>query len=57
MKARKAAPIAPCTASTRARRPGGRCSPKLAAAAPNSARISTHMSIEPSWFPQTPVTL
>ena len=57
MNARNAAPIAPCTDSTLARRPGGRCSPNTAAVAPNSARISTHSSIEPSWFPQTPVTL
>ena len=40
-----------------ARKAGGRLSPKTAAAAPNSARISTHSSIDPSWFPQTPLIL
>ena len=52
-----AVPIDACTDRTRARSRGGRLSPKTAAAAPNSARISTHSSIEPSWFPQTPLTL
>jgi len=31
--------------------------PNSATSAPNSARISTHKSIEPSWFPQTPLIL
>ena len=31
----------------------GRLAPKIATSAPNSDRISTHRSIEPSWFPQT----
>ena len=57
MKARKPTPIIACTASTRARSVGGRLRPNAATAAPNSARISTHRSIEPSWFPQTPATL
>ena len=33
------------------------CAPNAATSAPNSARMSTQSSIEPSWFPQTPVTL
>ena len=37
-----------CTASTRARRRGGKLPPNAATAAPNSARISAHRSIEPS---------
>ncbi len=39
---------ADCTDSTRARRLGGRLPPNQAAQAPNSVRISTHSSIEPS---------
>ena len=35
----------------------GRLPPKTATAAPKTARISTHSSIEPSWFPQTPEIL
>ena len=58
MKRRKAAPIQPCTASTRrAQRGRAGCAPKTATSAPKSARISTQRSIEPSWLPQTPVTL
>ena len=35
----------------------GRLLPKAATRPPASARIATHSSIEPSWLPQTPVTL
>jgi len=54
MKARKANPIIAWTASVRASSVAGRLSPKAAIAAPNSESISTHRTIEPSWFPQTP---
>ena len=57
MKARKATPIEACTASTRALSRGGKPPPNQAAIAPNSARISTQSSIEPSWLPQTPEIL
>ena len=57
MKARNATPIEPCTASTRAFSVAGRFDPNSAAAAPNSDRISTHSSSDPSWLPQTPDTL
>ena len=57
MKSRKAEPIQPCTASTRARSALGRFVPKPATSAPKKERISTHRSIEPSWFPHTPVIL
>ena len=57
MKAKKAAAMADCTASTLARRPGGRLPPNQAAEAPNSVRISTQRSIDPSWFPQVPLIL
>ncbi len=43
--------------STSALSLSGRLAPKAATIAPNSARISTHSSIEPSWFDHTPVTL
>ena len=56
MKIKKAAEMAPCTASTsRANRAAG--SAEQPTAAPKSARISTHSSIEPSWLPQTPEIL
>ena len=57
MNSRKAAPIEPCTASTFAFSSRGRLLPKVATAAPNSDRISTHSTIEPSWFPHTPEIL
>ena len=57
MKARKAAAIRPCTESTRACRRAGKPSPKSATSAPKIARISAQSSMEPSWLPQTPVTL
>ena len=57
MNNRKPAPIMPCTASTRARNSRGKLVPKSATAAPHSARISTQSSIEPSWFPHTPLIL
>ncbi len=57
MKARKPIPTIACTASTRAFSVGGRLRPNRATAALNSASTSTHSSIEPSWFPHTPLTL
>src|SRR3546814_5808291 len=50
MKARNPTPIMPCTASTRARNVGGRLPPNSDTAAPNTARMRTQSSIEPSWF-------
>ena len=57
MKAKNPAATSPCTASTRARSAAGRLAPKAAIMAPNSARMRTHSTIEPSWFAQTPVIL
>jgi hypothetical protein len=57
MKSRKAAAIQPCTAQHVGLQPVRQVRPKTATSAPNSARISTQRSIEPSWFPQTPVIL
>ena len=57
MKAKKATATADWTARTRARRVGGRLPPNQAAIAPKSVRINTHSSMEPSWFPQTPLIL
>ncbi len=57
MNRKNPVPTMPCTASTRARRLGGRLRPNSATAAPNKVRISTHSSIEPSWLPHTPVIL
>ena len=57
MNSRKATAMPACTASTLARSVRGRLVPNRATAAPNSARISTHSSIEPSWFPHTPEIL
>ena len=37
--------------------PLGRLPPNSATAAPKMARISTHSSIEPSWFPHVPEIL
>ena len=57
MNKMKPAAIMACTASTRARRLGGRLRPNAATAAPYTERISTHSSMEPSWFAHTPETL
>ena len=57
MKAKKAAPIIACTASARAFSPSGRSRPKAATVAPNSVRISTQRSMDPSWLPHVAVTL
>ena len=57
MKSRKATAMPACTASTLAAASRGRLLPKSATAAPKTARISTHSSIEPSWFPHTPEIL
>ena len=48
MNSRKAAPIQPCTASALARKSAGMARENSATSAPNSVRISTHSSIEPS---------
>ena len=48
MKSRKATPIEPWTASTRDLSSSGRLPPKSATPAPNSARIKTQRTIEPS---------
>ena len=53
----KASAIEACTASTLALSGSGRLLPNSATAAPNSARISTHSSIEPSWLPHMPEIL
>ena len=57
MKRWNAAAIQACTASTLAFSVAGRLPPNAATSAPNSARIRTQSSIEPSWFPHTPVNL
>ncbi len=57
MNSRKPTAIMPCTASTRARSAGGRLLENSATAAAHSDSMKTHRSIEPSWFPQTPVIL
>jgi hypothetical protein len=57
MKARKATPMPACAASTLARSVAGRLPPNTATAAPNKARMRTHSSMEPSWFPHTPEIL
>ena len=57
MNRMKATAIQDCTASTLALSVAGRLPPNIATSAPNSARISTHSSIEPSWFPHTPLIL
>ncbi len=56
-KSRKATAIQAWTDRTSARSRSGRFWLNTATSAPNSARISTHRSIDPSWFPQTPVIL
>ena len=57
MNSRKPTPIMPCTASTRARSSGGRLLLNTATAAAHSDSMNTHRSMEPSWFPHTPVIL
>ena len=57
MNSRKPTAIMPCTASTRARRAGGKLSLNSATAAEHSDSMNTHSSMEPSWFPHTPVIL
>ena len=57
VKLRKPTAIQAWIASTRARKEGGRLRPKPATAAPKVARISTQSTMEPSWLPQTLVTL
>ena len=57
MNNRNPTPIIACTARTRARSVGGKFRPNSATAAPNSVRMNTQRSIEPSWLLQTPVNL
>ena len=57
MNSRKATVTQACTDRTLAFKVRGRLPPKNAMPAPNTARISTHNSMEPSWLPHTPVTL
>ena len=57
MKSRKVAAIQLWTHSTRPRRSAGMPREASATAAAKTLRMSTHSSIEPSWFPQTPVIL
>ena len=57
MNSRNPVAIMPWTARTRARNAGGRLSLNSATAAAHSDSMNTHRSIEPSWFPQTPVIL
>ena len=48
---------AACTASVLARSRAGTLFFETATTPPNSARIRIQRSIEPSWFPHTPVSL
>jgi hypothetical protein len=57
VKVRNPAAIQACTASARALRVAGRPCPNRATAAPKPASIRIHNSIDPSWFPHTPVIL
>ncbi len=57
MNSRNTAVMAACTPRVLARSNGGTELRASATTAPNSARISTQSSIEPSWFPQTPEIL
>ncbi len=57
VKSRKPVATMPSTASTRAFSVAGRFRPKPATAPEHMARISTHSTIEPSWFPHVPVSL
>ncbi len=57
MNRKNAAEIQDCTPSTLALSRAGRLPPNTATIAPNSARMRTHSSIEPSWFPQVLVIL
>lgn len=57
MKRRNAAATNPCTERTFDRSVAGKLPLNQATKAPKNVRISTHRSIDPSWFPHTPVTL
>ena len=57
MKAKKPTPTSPSTASTRALSAEGRSRPKPETAPPQSARISTQSTMEPSWLPQVALSL
>jgi len=57
MKTRNPNAIMAWIDSTRACSAAGKLPPKVATRPPNSVRISTHSTIEPSWFPHTPVSL
>ncbi len=56
MKIRKTEAIQPCTASTVACSVAGRRLPNIATRAPNSVRMNTHRTIEPSWLPHVAVS-
>ncbi len=57
MKASVPKPSSPWIAKVRARRVVGNDRPKAATIPPNKLSIRTQSIIEPSWLPQTPVTL
>ena len=57
MKAKVPKPSKPWIANVRARRVAGNDRPRPATSPPNKVSIRTHSIIEPSWLPQTPVTL
>ena len=57
MKSRNAQVIAAWTASAVVRSRSGAPRGLAATAAPNTVRISTQSSMEPSWLPHTPETL
>ena len=56
-KRRVPKPKRPWIANVRARRAVGNARPKAATRPPNSVSIKIQSIIEPSWLPQTPVTL
>ncbi|MNY70238.1 hypothetical protein D3C86_2083310 [compost metagenome] len=57
MKSVNATAIQAWTASTFAFSVSGRLRPKVATSAEKNTRISSHKSIDPSWFPHTPEIL
>ena len=57
VNSRKPQATAPSTPMTRARKLAGKDRPRAATSPPNNVSIRTQSIIEPSWLPQTPVTL
>jgi hypothetical protein len=57
MNRMNATAIEDCTVSTLALNRAGRLAPKRATSAPNTLRMSTHNSMEPSWLPHRPLSL